>query len=266
MEPDRLHLEQGRLQVSPIVGSGRTTAVKAQLHRCISQIHISMAVLAVWKTRLVGAIGILHACLTQDRIDLQKNKTICSMAIFSFLKLVHIFNWLLAWLSLLRIGDDQCGWNCIVRYECKICVLCALILRASITVMGIDCFLVRTRQYLPLLKKFDWLCIQIQIASVCYSVCCLPFQIGFDFISKQSTEAFSITFDVHVVCLSIFAPACIIKCFDYISITKTAVCPSAKRPRRKPRRGLHLKLIQSSRETIIVRLVGTGEKLWLHRR
>ena len=26
--------------------------------------HISMAVLAVWKTLLVGAIGILHACLT----------------------------------------------------------------------------------------------------------------------------------------------------------------------------------------------------------
>ena len=199
--------------------------------------HISMAVLAVWKTLLVGAIGILHACLSQDRIDLQKNKLICSMAIFSFLKLVHIINWLLAWLILLRIGDDQFGWNCIVYYEWEICVLCTLILRANITVMGIDCFLVRIRQYLPLLKKIDWLCIQIQIASVCYSVCCLPFQIGSDLIRKQSAEAFSITFDMHIVCLSIFAPACIIKCFDYISITRTAVCPSAKRPRRKPRRG-----------------------------
>ena len=117
--------------------------------------HISMAVLAVWKTLLVGAVGILHAYLTQDRINLQKNKLICSMAILSFLKLVHIFNWLLAWLTLLRIGDDQFDWNCTVRYEWEICVLCTLVLRASITVMGIDCFLVRIRQYLPLLKKID---------------------------------------------------------------------------------------------------------------
>ena len=114
-----------------------------------------MAVLAVWMTLLVGAIGILHACLTQDRIDLQKNKLICSMAILSFLKLVHIFNWLLAWLTLLRIGDDRFGWNCIVRYEWEMCVLCTVILRASNTVMGIDCFLVRIRRYLPLLVVYS---------------------------------------------------------------------------------------------------------------
>ena len=165
--------------------------------------YISMAVLAVWKTLLVGAIGILHACLTQDHIDLQKNKLICSMAILSFLKLVHIFNWLLACLTLLRIDNEQFGWNCIVCYEREICVLCTLVLCASITVMGIDCFLVRIRQYLPLLKNSDWLCIQIQIASVCFVVCCLPFLVGFDLISKQWTESFSITFNMHSLLVDI---------------------------------------------------------------